>query len=122
MSFILAFPKSPFERELQRLLNESAKNKMMPTQSTVNKTNNLDSTKKTANHMNNNGNASFSKSKLTNSSALVGSYPSTSSNVNNNNIKPKESDESCIDTNSLKHHKVGLDAIKEMTKKNTDYT
>lgn len=116
----LAFPKSPFERELQRLLNESSKNKMIPSSHTgaVNKTNNLDSTKKNGNN-NNNGNGLYSKSKVTS----AGSLPSSSSgngNNNNNNIKAKDSDDSCVDTNSLKHP-VGLEAIKEMTRnKNTD--
>lgn len=110
----LAFPKSPFERELQRLLNESAKNKMMPAAN--NKTNNLDSTKKnhSSNNNNNNGNGLYAKPKVTN----AGSLPSSSSgngNNNNNNIKSKDSDDSCVDTNSLKHP-VGLEAIKEMTR------
>jgi hypothetical protein len=95
---------------------------MMPTQSgPANKTNNLDSTKKSANNINNNGNANFSRSKAAQSSGFAGSLPSTSTNVNNNNIKTRENDDSCADTNSLKHP-VGLDAIKEMTKKNTDFT
>lgn len=120
--YFSAFPKSPFERELQRLLNESAKNKIMPTHAATNKTNNLDSTKKkhsNNNNNNNNGNGLYSKSKVTN----AGSLPSSSSgngNNNNNNIKTKDSDDSCVDTNSLKHP-VGLEAIKEMTRnKNTD--
>lgn len=90
---------------------------MMPSHTgAVNKTNNLDATKKNGN--NNNGNGLYSKSKLTN----AGSLPSSSSGNgnNNNNIKAKDSDDSCVDTNSLKHP-VGLEAIKEMTRnKNTD--
>lgn len=82
----------------------------------VNKTNNLDSTKKNGN----NNSIIYSKAKLTN----AGSLPSSSSgnnNNNNNNIKAKDtSDDSCVDTNSLKHP-VGLEAIKEMTRnKNPD--
>lgn len=116
VSIPTAFPKSPFERELQRLLNESAKNKLMPPHGgAVSKTNNLDSTKKNGN--NNNGNSLYLKSQLTN----AGSLPSSSlgnGNNNNNNIKAKDSE--CIDTNSLKHP-VGLEAIKEMTRnKNVD--
>jgi adenylate cyclase 1 len=109
-----AFPKSPFERELQRLLNESTKNKLQ--QGAV-KTNNLDSTKKNGN----NNSIIYSKTKTTN----AGSLPSSSSgnNNNNNNIKVKDtSDDSCVDTNSLKHP-VGLEAIKEMTRnKNPEMT
>lgn len=90
---------------------------MMPTNSgAVNKTNNLDSTKKIGNN-NNNGNGLYSKSKI----SSAGSLPSSSSgngNNNNNNIKVKDSDDSCVDTNSLKHP-VGLDAIKEMTRNKT---
>jgi hypothetical protein len=103
-----AFPKSPFERELQRLLNESAKNKMQQS-GAVNKTNNLDATKKNGN----NNSIIYAKTK-----ANAGSLPSSSlgNNNNNNNIKAKDtSDDSCVDTNSLKHP-VGLDAIKEMTR------
>lgn len=86
----------------------------------MNKTNNLDSTKKNGNNNNNNGsNSIYAKSKATN----AGSLPSTSSANginNNNNIKAKDSDDSCVDTNSLKHP-VGLEAIKEMTRnKNTE--
>lgn len=94
---------------------------MMPLHTgAVNKTNNLDSTKKNGNNNNNNnGNGLYSKSKPTN----AGSLPSSSSgngNNNNNNIKAKDSDDSCVDTNSLKHP-VGLEAIKEMTRnKNAD--
>ena len=100
-----AFPKSPFEREQQRLLNESTKNKLQQT-GAVNKTNNLDSTKKNGN----NNSIIYSKTS-------AGSLPSSSSgNNNNNNIKAKDtSDDSCVDTNSLKHP-VGLEAIKEMTR------
>ena len=88
-------------------------------QGAVNKTNNLDSTKKNnPNNNNNNGNGLYAKSKVTS----AGSLPSSSSgNNNNNNIKVKDtSDDSCVDTNSLKHP-VGLEAIKEMTRnKNPD--
>lgn len=85
---------------------------MMPHTGAVNKTNNLDSTKKNGNSINNN-NGLYSKSKVTN----AGSLPSSSSGNgnNNNNIKSRESDDSCVDTNSLKHP-VGLEAIKEMTR------
>lgn len=88
----------------------------MPHGSAVNKTNNLDATKKSSNN-NNNGNGLYGKSKATN----AGSLPSSSSgngNNNNNNIKAKDSDDSCVDTNSLKHP-VGLEAIKEMTRNKT---
>lgn len=117
LSFHTAFPKSPFERELQRLLNESVKSKMIPSSQTgaINKTNNLDSTKKNGNNNNNNGNGNglYAKPKMT----TAGSLPSSSSGNgnNNNNIKAKDSDDSCVDTNSLKHP-VGLEAIKEMTR------
>lgn len=47
--FRLAFPKSPFERELHRLLNESSKNKVIPQ-----KKNNLNQTAKPVNNQNNN--------------------------------------------------------------------
>lgn len=113
----LAFPKSPFERELQRLLTESAKSKMMPSISgTSSKTNNLDSTWKNSN---NNGAGLYSKTKMINAESL----PNTSvKGIGSNNIKDKESNESCADGNSLKHP-VGLDAIKEMTRhKITDYS
>lgn len=88
----IAFPKSPFERELQRLLIESAKNKIVPSPGGAgNKTNNLDSVKKNRNGSNN----------------------------NNNIIRTtEENDDSCIDSNSLKHP-VGLEAIKEMTRNKT---
>lgn len=107
----LAFPKSPFERELQRLLCESAKNKVIPS----NRTNNLDSTQKnlsSSGSNNNNGNGLYFNSKATN----AGSLPSSSfGNANNNSMKSKYNEELCVDTNSLKHP-VGLEAIKEMTR------
>lgn len=83
----------------------------------ANKTNNLDSTKKNSN--NNNGNGLYSKTKLTNAGSSL--LSSSLGNNNNNNIKAKDtSDDSCVDTNSLKHP-VGLEAIKEMTRnKNAD--
>ncbi|KAL7031447.1 hypothetical protein ACKWTF_007015 [Chironomus riparius] len=116
------YPKSPFERELQRLLNESAKNKIMPAHGNVNKTNNLDSTKRnvsSSNGNNNNNNSNGIYGRKTSGNA-VGSLPSSSSgnnnNNNNNNIRLRDVDDnSCIDTNSLKHP-VGLEAIKEMTR------
>jgi adenylate cyclase 1 len=103
-------------------LNESAKNKMMPTHGNVNKTNNLDSTKRnvsSSNGNNNNNNSNGIYGRKTSGSA-VGSLPSSSSgnnnNNNNNNIRLRDGDDnSCIDTNSLKHP-VGLEAIKEMTR------
>lgn len=76
----------------------------------VNKTNNLDATKKNGN----NNSITYSKTKATNAGSLPTS--SSSGNNNNNNIKAKDtSDDSCADTNSLKHP-VGLEAIKEMTR------
>lgn len=82
----------------------------------MSRTNNLDSTKKSNpnGNNNNNGNGIYGKSKV----SSAGSLPSSSSgnNNNNNNIKVKDtSDDSCVDTNSLKHP-VGLEAIKEMTR------
>ena len=97
---LLAFPKSPFERELQRLLSESAKNKMLA----VNKTNNLDTgtNKKNANSNGSNNN--------NNNGIYASKRAATPSNGNNNNL-----DNPCVDSNSLKHP-VGLEAIKEMTR------
>jgi adenylate cyclase 1 len=121
--FFLAYPKSPFERELQRLLNESAKNKMMLSTHGApsnHKTNNLDSTKRnvssSSNGNNNNGaggNGLYEKTKT----SVVGSLPSSSTaSNNNNNIRMRDIDDnSCIDTNSLKHP-VGLEAIKELAR------
>lgn len=121
LHFSLAFPKSPFERELQRLLNESAKSKIYPPQS---KTNNLDSAngkKVAASNNNNNNNNNGLYAKYTN----AGSLPSSSSGNgnNNNNIRPKDlEDAGCDDSDSLKHP-VGLEAIKEMTRnKHNDQT
>lgn len=73
----------------------------------MSKTNNLDSTKKNGNN-NGNGNSLYMKSGLLPGSSLANGN-------NNNNIKAKDSDDSCVDTNSLKHP-VGLEAIKEMTR------
>ena len=96
---------------------------MPPLANAVNKTNNLDSTRRnaapTSGNNNNNSNNGLYGNK--------GSLPSSSSgnnngNGNNNNIKLRDIDDSssCVDSNSLKHP-VGLEAIKEMTRnKNID--
>jgi adenylate cyclase 1 len=107
LTFFSAYPKSPFERELQRLLSESAKNKLLA----VNKTNNLDTTssgkhKKSANNGSNNNNNNNT------SNGLYGSKRATSSsaaNGNNNNINDH------IESESLKQT-MGLEAVKEITK------
>jgi adenylate cyclase 1 len=123
-SSFLAYPKSPFERELQRLLNESAKNKMLASNgaSSNHKTNNLDSTKRNVmlsngNNNNNNGsNGLYEKTKTNAAGSLPGSSSASSSNNNNNNIRMRDLEEnSCMDTNSLKHP-VGLEAIKELAR------
>lgn len=109
---------------MQRLLNESSKSKLYQQSHTgaISKTNNLDSTRRNhvVNHENNNGNNGFfAKSKPTSASAA--SIPSSSSGNNNNNFKSKEtSDDSCVESNSLKHP-VGLDVIKEMARNNKNY-
>ena len=106
-----AFPKSPFERELQRLLNESSKNKMYQ----PNPTNNLDQSSNKTNNNNNNGTGSFSSKIPRHTSSLT--KMNGNGNNNNNNIKVKDCDEvNGMDTNSLKQHPVGLEAIKEMTR------
>lgn len=101
---------------MQRLLNESSKSKLYQQSHTgaISKTNNLDSTRRNGNHENNNG--LYAKS-----SASAASIPSSSSGNNNNNFKSKEtSDDSCVESNSLKHP-VGLDVIKEMARNNKNY-
>lgn len=92
----------------------------MPAHSNAaNKTNNLDSTKRNGQsngNNNNNSNGIYGVGRKT--SGGLGSLPSSSSgnNNNNNNIRLRDNDDnSCIDTNSLKHP-VGLEAIKEMTR------
>lgn len=86
----------------------------------VNKTNNLDTTstsmnKKSANtngSNNNNNNGIYASKKAATSSNGV----NNNNNNNNNSIKAKDLDEnSCIDSDSLKHP-VGLEAIKEMAR------
>lgn len=84
---------------------------MMSNTGAANKTNNLDATKRNGNGNVNNNNGLYAKPKVTN----AGSMPSTSSGNGNNNNNIKDSDESCVDSNSLKHP-VGLEAIKEMTR------
>lgn len=122
-SIFLEFPKSPFERELQRLLNESSKAKIYQQSHTgaISKTNNLDSTRRNGavaeNNNGNNSNGLYTKSKGTSATSI----PSSSSGNNNNNCKSKEaSDESCVESSSLKHP-VGLDVIKEMARHNKNY-
>lgn len=95
---------------------------MLPAHSNATKTNNLDSTKRNVSsssngNNNNNSNGIYGIGRKTNG---VGSLPSSSTgnnnNNNNNNIRLRDNDDnSCIDTNSLKHP-VGLEAIKEMTR------
>lgn len=101
------FPKSPFERELQRLMNESAAKSKL--------TNNLDrqSNGKTSSNNNNNsinGNSNGSGN-LSNSSRSNG----TSNSLNNNRLNNiEENVESTNLTN--KQHPVGLEAIKEIAR------
>lgn len=113
-NFFTAYPKSPFERELQRLLSESAKNKILA----VNKTNNLDTTSNNkmsaAAVTNNNNNGIYASKKATSLGSSSSNENKNNNNNNNNSIKTKDMDES-IDSDSLKHP-VGLEAIKEMAR------
>lgn len=99
------FPKSPFERELQRLMNESAaKSKLTNLDRQAGKVNSNNNNSSNGNSNGNNGN-------LSSSSRSNG----TCNSLNNNRLNNiEENVESTNLTN--KQHPVGLEAIKEIAR------